>query len=128
MAAPKLTDGDFMRLFTELGSAERSRRIGQTVRRILDRRRTLEHRYKRRLVSPVKAHSPQPEYVEHPGRIQVDLKDGFVLIGSDAHYWPGPPSLMHRAFIKLCKELRPKIVILNGDVVDLASISRHPPI
>ena len=33
-----------------------------------------------------------------------------------------------RAFIAFIKELKPKAVILNGDVVDLPQISRHPPI
>jgi len=35
---------------------------------------------------------------------------------------------MHRAFVSFCKRFKPKIVILNGDVVDLGQISRHPPI
>ena len=35
---------------------------------------------------------------------------------------------MHRALVKLCKELEPKLFIANGDVVDMAAVSRHPPI
>lgn len=35
---------------------------------------------------------------------------------------------MHRAFVRFCKTYRPQAVVLNGDVIDGASISRHPPI
>jgi hypothetical protein len=58
----------------------------------------------------------------HPGR------HDHILIGSDAHYWPGKPTTAHRAFVELAKELKPYAVIMNGDVIDAAAISRHPPI
>jgi predicted phosphodiesterase len=51
-----------------------------------------------------------------------------VLVASDMHYWPGEPSTAHRAFVKFCKKLKPDIVVMNGDVLDASSISRHPPI
>jgi hypothetical protein len=69
-----------------------------------------------------------PEIIKHPGRICFDVKDGIVLVGSDAHIWPGPTSLMMKAFVKFCKELRPNAVILNGDVMDFPSLSKHAPI
>jgi len=55
----------------------------------------------------------------------VDVQDGVILIASDAHYWPGIVTTAHKAFCKLAKEISPKIVILNGDVLDGARISRH---
>lgn len=66
--------------------------------------------------------------IEHPGRLLHEVKNGVVLVGSDAHYWPGPASVGHRAFVKFCKEYKPAAVVLNGDVIDAATISRHPPI
>jgi hypothetical protein len=33
-----------------------------------------------------------------------------------------------RAFVEFIDELKPKAVVLNGDVIDAATISRHPPI
>jgi hypothetical protein len=33
-----------------------------------------------------------------------------------------------RAFLKFCKDYRPALVIMNGDVLDFPQISRHPPI
>jgi predicted MPP superfamily phosphohydrolase len=47
-------------------------------------------------------------------------------VASDCHYWPDLISTAHRAFVKLTKELKPKIVVINGDAFDGASISRHP--
>jgi hypothetical protein len=51
-----------------------------------------------------------------------------VLVGSDAHYFPGLPSTAHRGFVEFARRLRPSIVVLNGDVLDGCTISRHPPI
>jgi hypothetical protein len=62
-----------------------------------------------------------------PAQVNLELNNGVVLIGSDAHIWPGPPSTAIRAFIKFCKELEPKVVVLNGDVLDFPRISRYPP-
>ena len=68
------------------------------------------------------------EVIKYPGRIDLDVQDGVVLIGSDCHYLTGVSTAAHRAFVKLTKELKPKAVILNGDVLDGAGISRHPRI
>lgn len=62
------------------------------------------------------------------GRKIIDIENGTVLIGGDAHYWPGPPSTAHRAFVHFCKKLKPAIIVMNGDALDASSISRHPPI
>ena len=62
------------------------------------------------------------------GRKYLRLRTGTIIVGSDFHYWPGDPSVMHRAFVWAIKEFDPKIVVLNGDVLDFNSISRHPPI
>lgn len=63
-------------------------------------------------------------------RKQLKIKDGIVLVGSDLHIWPGKPSDGFRAFVHFL-EAPPgdlKAVVLNGDVIDASSISRHPPI
>jgi hypothetical protein len=62
------------------------------------------------------------------GRRELEIDSGVVLVFSDAHFWPGAPSVAHRALVKFCKDLAPKIVVCNGDAIDGASISRHPPI
>ena len=57
--------------------------------------------------------------------IQLDCTNGVVMIASDCHYWPGIVSEAHKAFCKLAKQLSPHTVILNGDILDGARISRH---
>lgn len=64
----------------------------------------------------------------HPGRVTYTVINGVIIIASDFHYWPGPKSTMHRALVKLSEELKPKLFIANGDVIDMAAVSRHPPI
>ena len=58
-------------------------------------------------------------------RFSTNIDDGIVLVGSDAHYWPGHITTAHRAFVKFCKELKPKLVVMNGDIFDGATVSRH---
>lgn len=59
-------------------------------------------------------------------RVNVEIEDGVIIVGSDAHYWPGVVSTAHRAFVKIIKDLKPQMVIMNGDAFDGARISRHP--
>jgi hypothetical protein len=62
------------------------------------------------------------------GRRELEIENGIVLVASDAHYWPGEPSVAHRAFVKFCREMAPSAVVCNGDAIDGSAISRHPPI
>lgn len=50
------------------------------------------------------------------------------MVGSDMHLWPSQATTAHRGFVKLAKLLKPDVIIANGDVIDGASISRHPRI
>ena len=65
---------------------------------------------------------------DHPGMIDLKVKDGVVMIGSDSHYWPGIISTAHRGFVHLAKKLQPVIVIKNGDEMDFPKLSRFAPI
>ncbi len=114
-------------MFRELGAEGMQRRMGGNLRALYDRRRNVEVKLGITLTPPHKPNN-HPQVTEHPGVIPVDVDDGIVLVGSDAHIWPGPPSTAMRGFIKFCKELKPKVVIMNGDVTDFPRISRHPPI
>ena len=55
----------------------------------------------------------------------VDLDDGSILIGSDAHIWPYNDTIMMKAFALASKKLKPKVIVLNGDILDGARVSRH---
>lgn len=117
------SDEEFIGLFTQYGAAQTARMLGVGERRVYARRRKLETELDR----PI--HSPSTTPTEkHPERRTFDVEDGVVLVASDAHYWPGEPSTAHRGFVRACQTMKPKMVIMNGDVFDGARISRHAPI
>lgn len=65
---------------------------------------------------------------EYSHRQQVEITNGIAIVAGDFHYWPGPASTAHRALVKFIREEAPQLVVLNGDVVDMAAVSRHAPI
>lgn len=130
MPQPRCSEQDFIRLFTKYGPTETAKRLGTTDTAVYLRRSHLERKLNRQIVAPPKVgvRAGTRAGIEHPARLPLEVKDGYVLIGSDAHYWPGIITTAHRAFVRFAQELKPKAIILNGDVLDGASISRHPPI
>lgn len=125
---PICPDADFVSLFEKHGAAETARRLGIGERSVHRRRVTLERRIGRQLRAPSHNNSNTRHAEDHPGRLSADIRDGVVLVGSDFHLWPGDKSTAFRAFVKFCKDLKPSIVVANGDVLDFPQVSRHPPI
>lgn len=123
-----LSDYDFAKLFNELGPTELAKRLGISKRNVLARRTTIEKHTGIPIVSKPHYNSTR-EAVVHSARKTFDVKNGTVIVGSDAHIWPGYRSTGMRAFTKFAKEIYDLAgVILNGDVLDFPQISRHPPI
>ena len=117
MARSNISDQDFIAMFKEHGPYETSRRIGVTVRPVFDRRSRLERKYNISITGP--SHGAvnllfRP--ADHPQRICLNIENGVVLIGSDAHCWPGEPSLAHKCFVKFCKDLTPTAVALGQTI------------
>jgi predicted phosphodiesterase len=124
----KLQDADFIRIYTESGPDAVAKAGDTDLRGVYRRRRTIEKENNIRLDGPEKSVSNAVTISEHPGRILLDVEDGIVLVGSDAHYWPGPATTAHRAFVQFVKTLKPQVIVMNGDAFDGSSISRFPPI
>src|SRR5688572_13953304 len=59
-------------------------------------------------------------------RFNVEIDSGIIVVGSDAHVWPGTLTTAQRGFIKQISDIQPDIVIMNGDVFDGARVSRFP--
>lgn len=123
MASPACDDEEFIRLFATVGATEASKELGISERAVYLRRNRLEKSLNR----PIYAPSNNPTNF-HPERCKLTIDDGIVLVGSDAHYWPDVITTAHRAFLYFIKKLKPTAVVMNGDVFDGASISRHAPI
>lgn len=120
-----VSDDEFVRLFETCGAASAAQAMGIDVRGVYRHRRRVETRIGRPLTSPNNAKEVKRR---KPHRAEMDIESGVVLVGSDAHYWPGHITTAHRAFVRACAEMKPLAVVLNGDVFDGAAISRHPSI
>ena len=135
MPAPKVSEEEFIKLFKDYASPARvAEIIGTDVRAVHYRRRSIE---KKRGIDLLALSPPQKTLqdelnkklgVKIPRSLFLEVENGTVIVASDCHYWPGEPTLAHKALVKLTKELKPKAVILNGDVLDGARISRHDPL
>lgn len=123
---PKDDEG-FAELFEKVGPTQTAKILGLTESAVYQRRNACERRLKRQITPPDHWKNTR-RHIEHPGRLSLDIENGTVIVFSDAHFWPNIVSTAHRALVKLCGELKPAAIIANGDMVDGASISRHPPI
>lgn len=130
MAASTVSEAEFIRLWEQYGSCtELARILGVDTRNVQQRRRRLEQRMGSRLLS-TSSRSPDAKITipANGVRVRAEVESGVVVVASDAHYWPGIVSTAHRAFVKIIEEMKPKMVIMNGDAFDGAAISRHDPI
>jgi len=75
----------------------------------------------------LKLSTDQPKAIiqKHAAKIDVNVEDGVVIVFSDAHFWDVVPTTAYRALIKFIKDLKPQLVVNNGDAFDGANISRH---
>lgn len=125
---PSTTDDEFIALWNKFTSVQAlANHLQINVRNIQIRRKRIESKRGIKLVATAK-NSPDAKifYPANGVRATAEIDSGVVLVASDCHYWPDVISTAHRAFVKLVKELSPKIVVINGDAFDGASISRHP--
>jgi predicted MPP superfamily phosphohydrolase len=125
---PSTTDDEFIALWNKFTSVQAlANHLQINVRNIQIRRKRIESKRGIKLVATAK-NSPDAKifYPANGVRATTEIDSGVVLVASDCHYWPDLISTAHRAFVKLVKELKPKIVVINGDAFDGASISRHP--
>jgi hypothetical protein len=125
---PTPSEAEFAQLFRELGGEGLAEKLGISIRAVFKRRRNIEKKTGATINVPLhlNAYSRTPLLrKEYAHRMQVDVREGHVIVGSDFHYPPGEPTVMHRAMVHFIKELQPKTVIANGDIIDGASISKH---
>jgi len=132
MPGPAIDEKSFIEMFESLGEAGTARRLKLNARNVQMRRVRIENKIGRQLLVPehLRKHASIGirHGIEHPRWLQRHVHSGVVLVGSDAHYWPGIVSTAHRAFVLFAKKFLPKIIIMNGDVMDGATISRFASI
>lgn len=126
MTAPLVSEAEFIRLFRELGASGTAQNLGCDVRNVYERRRRIEERDDILLISPNNKYEYKTFLGRYKARVPFDIRDGIVIVGSDAHYYPGVISTAHRGILHLARELKPVLFNLNGDVKDGATNGRHP--
>lgn len=127
--ATKLSDDEFIAIWRRLQSVtEVANEIGISLRGVNVRRRNIEKNHGI-ILNAASPRSPdfKVSIPENGIRVNVELDNGTIMVASDCHYWPGIISTAHRAFVLFAETLKPKMIVINGDAFDGASISRHPP-
>lgn len=126
----KATDDEFIAAWQRIGSPAGVARFFQMdIRQVYTRRNRLEDKYGCVLNTNKNDNRGRPK-VPIPKKGYRAISEnvrGAVVIGGDLHAWPGERSVAFAAFIELIKDLKPAMVIMNGDVFDGSRISRHPP-
>lgn len=124
-----MSDEEFIRLWheAECSPARMAERSGMSVRGVYRRRSSM---VARGIVLPTVSQGPVDGAYSHVRPVHrhhtpVEIDSGCIIVFSDAHYWPGNISVAHKALIEAIKQLKPRIIVANGDVLDGARIGRH---
>lgn len=127
----RCSDEEFIELFRKHNYSPTAvaNHLHMHIRNVHERRATVEHRHKVVLRSSHSNDGISKEIEQrHPARLIVSIDNGDIVVGSDCHYWPNLITEAHRKFVDTVKALKPKAVIMNGDVFDGGRISRYPRI
>lgn len=120
----KFTDEEWIAKFKECGSSpsQMAKTTGISERNIYYRRDSIAQRYTIPLPSNANPYDYNP-------RLKLENVTGSIVIFSDCHWWPGiSETVAYKALLEVIKEIKPKFVVGNGDLLDGAEISRFPPI
>lgn len=132
MGAPKVSDADFVAAWRQAGGSPKltADLTGLSQGAVYKRRARMA---KDRIVLPtVPMDGRRGANVEWlganvhiPQRLELNVREGVVIVFSDAHYWPDKVTVAHRALLSVIRDLKPVLIIANGDILDGATISRH---
>lgn len=96
------------------------------LRSIYKRRNILEQKYQIKIDFSNAYRTQTPD---KPKRFDLGIRNGTVIVFSDAHFWPGIRTTAYNGLIWAIQNLENvKGIINNGDAFDGASISRYPRI
>jgi len=129
---PKVSREEFIKIWSRHGSAaEVAKHLDVSERSVYNRRRRIEKDSNQPLVSFDERSNPyahmQPIQTSL-NRVDLGILDQTIIVFSDAHFWPGEYTTAYKGLLWAIKELKPHVVISNGDAFDGATISRHNPL
>ena len=120
MAAKKISDQEFIDLWNEHQSITKIAAVtGMDLRGLKRRRNSLE------IAKNIKLRQIHIDAHAIERKIDLGIKNGTVIVFSDAHFWPGIRSTAFKGLLYAIGVYAPTAVIANGDIFDGASISRH---
>jgi hypothetical protein len=134
---PHITDAQIVESWDRHHSAVAvSKELNLSVRTIQRRRRDIEN--KQNIILPATHLVSNVALSEHVAKAilsqrrdvnRLELQNGTILVGSDAHYTPDHVPIAHQALIRVIHDLGSEVVavILNGDILDGGGIGRHAP-
>lgn len=140
MGAPRYTDEQFIAAWRENGASPTviARALGMSQEGLYARRARMA---KRGIILPTASRPRRGGFngredssnwqiaePKWPKRREIECKGRSILVGSDAHFWPGIRTCAFQALLKVARSVEPEYLILNGDTLDGARISRHDPI
>lgn len=69
------------------------------------------------------------QYWTYEKQINRTIDNGVIIVGSDAHIWPGPRTTAMKALMLVTADLcsQVKMLVANGDWLDGARTNRHDP-
>lgn len=122
----KVSDDEFIQMWRKYGSPILiAKQLGIGQRAVMSRRRTVEVRHG---VTLDTWNDLSGRGAKYSGWHDLQVRDGTVIVFSDAHFLPGVRTTAQRALLTLIRQLRPVAIICNGDAFDGGAISRHPRI
>ncbi len=120
MSAKKISDQEFIDLWNEHQSITKIAAVtGMDLRGLKRRRNSLE------IAKNIKLRQIHIDAHAIERKIDLGIKNGTVIVFSDAHFWPGIRSTAFKGLLYAIGVYAPTAVIANGDIFDGASISRH---
>jgi hypothetical protein len=132
MPAPLVSQAEFIELWnTHKSVAKVAAHLKTSQRAVAMRRRHMELKLGVRLSSEhQKARKYDHLQTAHlsKSRLHLGIENGVVLVFSDAHFWPGIRTTAYKGLLWAIDQLKPKVIVNNGDAFDGAAISRHPRI
>ena len=122
MSKPACSDAEFIRLFTDLRSSTAvAKDLGITVRAVIRRRDKLQAKTD----IDMRSTSASLKLPANQLRAELTVANCNIIVFSDAHYFPDLISKAHMALLTLVEELKPAVIVANGDVFDGATTGRH---
>jgi hypothetical protein len=105
-----------------------ARRLGVHERAVYSRRARLVERGYDLATASGHIDNDAPRHAYAP-RVMLYVEDGSVVVWSDRHRWPGDGiTPAEAALLALLPALDPVAIISNGDELDGARASKHPPL